>query len=644
MAPSDAGALAALFAALDRLGQRGTPEEAVARSNFGEALRRQGRLAEAEAHHRAAVAWLPDFGGNHFNRGVTLQALGRVGEAADAYAEAARLMPEFAAAPCNQGAMLRALGRLEEAADALRRALRIDAGLVAGWLNLGAVAQAGGRLDEAAVCFRAALVLKPDLAEALANLGVVSKEAGRIPESIPCLARALAVGLPDPGGVLAQLIQQQRHLCRWEGLAERSARLVELVRTGATEQAHPWIFLGEGAGPALELACARRYSAWKTRGIPRGAFVTNRGPRERLRIGYLSSDFQEHATAVLIAELIERHDRARFEVVGYSYGADDGGPMRRRLMRAFDRFVDLSALSHDAAARRIQADGIDILVDLKGHTQGARLEIPALRPAPAQVQWLGYPGTMGADCIDAVIGDPIVTPARHQPYYAERILRLAVCYQPNDRTRPIAETPTRAACGLPEVGVVFCCFNAAYKITPTVFAVWCRLLTRMPKSVLWLLEGHPEATVNLRREAARRGIAPERLVFSPKLPLPDYLARYRLADLFLDTTPVGAHTTASDALWAGLPVLTPRGEGFASRVAASLLNAVGLPELAVDSLDAYEAEALRLGRSPEAVAALKARLAEGRNRAPLFDTDRFARDLEQAYEALWRATLSSWTG
>ncbi|WP_448204755.1 O-linked N-acetylglucosamine transferase, SPINDLY family protein [Azospirillum sp. sgz302134] len=633
--PGDAGALAALFAALDALDEPGTPEEAVARSGFAEALRRQGRAVEAEAHHRRALAWLPDFGGNHFNLGLTLQSLGRLAEAAEAYGEAARLMPRFAPALCNQGVLLRALGRLDEAEDALRRAVALDAALVPAWLNLGSVLQVQGRAELAATSYRRTLALRPDLAEAHANLALLHKEAGRIAESLPGFERALALGLPDVGGVLAQLVQQQRHLCRWEGLAERSARLVAAVRDGATQQVHPWIFLGEGAGPALERACAERYTAWRTRSILSNRFPDGAGPRDRLRIGYLSADYHEHATALLIAELIERHDRRRVEVIGYSYGPDDGGPMRRRLVSAFDRFLDLSGSSHAEAAATIHGDGVDVLVDLKGHTQNARIEILAHRPAPVQAQWLGYPGTLGAQFIDYVIGDPVVTPFERQPDFAEPIVQLPACYQPNDRSRPIGTVPGRAVCGLPEQGVVFCCFNAAYKITPTLFDLWCRLLGAVPGSVLWLLESHPEVAGNLRREAAKRGVAAERLAFSPRLPLPEYLARYRLADLFLDTAPVGAHTTASDALWAGLPVLTLRGEGFASRVAASLLRAVGLPELAVDSWAAYEAAALRLARQPDEVAALKARLAAGRERAPLFDTDRLARALERAYETMW---------
>jgi len=632
--PGDGDALAGLFAALDALGEAGTPEEAVARSNLGEAVRRQGRAAEAEAHHRRAVAWLPGFGGNHFNLGVTLQALGRTAEAAESYGEAARLMPSFAGAACNQGALLRELGRWDAAEAALRRALAIDSGLAAGWLNLAAVWRDRGDATGAVRGFRNALALRPDLAEGHANLALTLKEAGRIVDSLPGFERALRLGLSDPGGVLAQLVQQRRHLGRWDGLAGLSGRLVAAVRDGTTQQVHPWIFLGEGAGPALERVCAERYSAWRTRGIqPLFPKRTERG--ERLRIGYLSADYHEHATAALIAELIERHDHDRFTILGLSHGADDGGPMRARLVRGFDSFIDLSALSDEAAARRIHAEGVDLLVDLKGHTQNARPGIAAHRPAPVQAQWLGYPGSMGASFIDYVIADATVAPFTHQPAYTERIVQLPDCYQPNDRRRAIGPTPTRAACGLPNGGFVFCCFNAAYKIGPALFDRWCRLLDAVPGSVLWLLASHPEVPATLRREAAARGIAPERLVFAPPRPGPEHLARYRLADLFLDTGPVGAHTTASDALWTGLPVLTVLGDGFVSRVGGSLLRAAGLPGLAVASWEAYENTALALAHAPDAVAALKSRLAENRDTAPLFDTDRFARALERAFDTMW---------
>ncbi|MFP5512349.1 MAG: tetratricopeptide repeat protein [Alphaproteobacteria bacterium] len=638
--PGDGALLAALFAALDAARLAGTPEEAVARSNYGEALRRQGRLAEAEAQHRKALAWLPDFGGNHFNWGVTLQALGRPADAVSAYGEAARLMPRFAPASCNQGVLLRELGRLDEAEAALRHALELDPMLVPARLALAALHRDRGDLDGAVAGFRACLCLRPDLAEGQANLALTLKERGQRggakddAASVTGFERALCIGLPDPGGVLAQLIQQRRHLCRWDGLEALSARLVGLVREGRSQQVHPWIFLGEGAGPELEQACAKRYAAWKTRGIG-AAFPKRTSCGDRLRVGYLSADFHEHATAVLIAELVERHDRGRFEIVGCSYGSDDGGPLRKRLTAGFDSFLDLSAFTDEAAAQAIHGAGIDILVDLKGHTQGARPGIAVRRPAPVQVQWLGYPGTMGSPAIDYVVADPVVAPADQQPFYSERIVHLPDSYQPNDRKRVIGPVPSRADCGLPADGVVFCAFNAPYKIGPELFGRWCRLLQRVPGSVLWLLEGPAEVAINLRRAAAVWGIAAHRLVFAPRLSGPAHLARHRLADLFLDSSPVGAHTTASDALWAGLPVLTVPGRSFAGRVAASLLRAVGLPELAVPDWDAYEATARRLAESRAELAALKQRLKMAGATAPLFDTDRFARSIEAAYLAMW---------
>lgn len=635
-ASDDETVLVRLFAALDACGCAGTPQEAVARSNRAEKLRRRGDLAAAEAEHRAALRWLPGFGGIHFNLGVLLLDTGRAGEALAALLEATRLMPGFAPAWASLGAARMALGRFAAAEKACDAALERDPLLVAARLNRGAARRERGRFAEAHADFRAVLAMVPDLAEAWANLGVTVREIGDPAAAIPALTRALAIGLPDPGGVLAQLIQQKRHLCRWDGLPELSARLVGLVERQETRTVPPWIFLGEGAGRDAELACARAYAAWRTLGVgPLADPFPPRGAERRLRIGYLSSDFHEHATAVLIAELIERHDRDAFIVTGYSYGPDDGGPLRARLSHGFDRFVDLAGVPDGEAARRIRADGTDILIDLKGHTQGARPGICANRPAPVQATWLGYPGTTGAAFFDYVIADPVVAPPAHASAYSERIARLPWCYQPNDRTRSIASAPTRTACGLPEDAVVFCCFNAAYKINPAIFRAWIRILRAVPGSVLWLLESHPEAAANLRREASALGFDPARLVFAPRRPLPEYLARYRLADLFLDTAPVGAHTTASDALWAGCPVLTVLGPSFAGRVAASLLRAAGLPELVMGSLADYEAAARRLAFDTDLRAVLRNHLAATRSSAALWDTDALARALEDLYRRMW---------
>jgi predicted O-linked N-acetylglucosamine transferase (SPINDLY family) len=303
--------------------------------------------------------------------------------------------------------------------------------------------------------------------------------------------------------------------------------------------------------------------------------------------------------------------------------------------------VDLKKASFVDAARRIAEDEVDILVDLKGHTQHARTHILALRPAPIQVNYLGYPGTMAAPFMDYILVDDFVVPADQQPFFTEKLVHLPGCYQVNDSKRPIAATtPTRAECGLPEAGFVFCCFNSCFKISPPIFEVWMRLLTAVPESILWLFEDNPIACDNLRNEAQSRGVPPQRLVFAPRRSLPDHLARYRLADLFLDTVPYNAHTTTSDALWVGCPVLTMAGKTFASRVAGSLLRSVGLPELMTMSLEEYEAMALRLAREPELLASLRHLLEANRKTCDLFNGEKFARHVERAYATMWEIYAS----
>jgi predicted O-linked N-acetylglucosamine transferase (SPINDLY family) len=357
---------------------------------------------------------------------------------------------------------------------------------------------------------------------------------------------------------------------------------------------------------------------------------------DKIRVAYLSADYHSHATAYLIAELIELHDRARFETIGVSFGLDDGSAIRKRLAGAFDRFLDVRAKSDREIAALLATLKVDIAVDLKGYTQDSRPDILSFRPAPIQAQWLGYPGTLGADFIDYVIADETVAPFEHAPFYSEKIIQLPGCYQVNDRKRAItARTPSRQEAGLPETGFVFCCFNNSFKILPPVFDVWMRLLQEVPGSVLWLLQDNAGAETNLRSAAAARGVNPARLIFAGRAKLEDHLARHRLADLFLDTLPYNAHTTASDALWTGLPVVTCQGNAFAGRVAASLLKAVGLPELVTQNLADYEALALRLAGDPAMLQGIRATLEANRLDHPLFDTDRFRRGIEAAYQRMW---------
>jgi predicted O-linked N-acetylglucosamine transferase (SPINDLY family) len=357
---------------------------------------------------------------------------------------------------------------------------------------------------------------------------------------------------------------------------------------------------------------------------------------ERIRIAYVSADFHQHATSYLTAGMFECHDKSRFEITAISIGPDDNSEIRQRLKDSFDYFIDVTALSEDQIASRIRDSEIDIVVDLKGFTQDARTGVFAHRPAPIQVNYLGYPGTLGAKYIDYIIADRNVIPEDQQKFYSEKIVYMPNSYQVNDTKRLTADVIfTRPELGLPPTGFVFCCFNNNYKITPHVFDCWMRVLKQVEGGVLWLLEANAKAAGNLRREAAARGVNAERLIFARKRPLSEHLARYRLADLFLDTLPCNAHTTASDALWAGLPVLTCSGETFASRVAASLLHAIHLPQLATTTLEDYESLAIELAKHPNKLKEIKQKLADNRLTTPLFDTKLFTKHIEAAYTAMY---------
>ncbi|WP_395667036.1 tetratricopeptide repeat protein [Methylocella sp.] len=644
------------------------PAYVEALSNLSAILRALKRPGEALATAERALLFDGDFAQGHSNRGAALEDLGRLDEALEAYRRAHALNPAFveaavnaahvlrrlgrpfealalcesvaaarpdAADPCFAlGVILKELGRPGPAAEAFRRAVALRPSFAEAYVNLGDALQGRRAYEAAAEAYAEALRLRPDLAAAHANLGAAMERLGRLDEAVASYARALQI---DPGltRVRSWLHHKRRILCDWDGLAAEEAEL--LARADAGERLDAFSPLSLATSPAQQLEIARSAA----RDVPgRPLDFGPPPPRDikgRLRVGYLSNDFGRHATAVLAARLFELHDRARFETFAYSHGPDDRSEMGLRLRAAFDHFIDVSDLSDEAAARRIHADGVDVLVDLKGHTAGARLSILAMRPAPVQASFLGYPGTTGADFIDYAIVDPVVAPRALDAAFSEKLVRLPHCYQPNDPTRRIAEpAPTRAQCGLPDEGFVFCCFNNSYKLTPAFFDVWMRLLSATPGAVLWLLDSNPRAVDNLRREAERRGVDPQRLVFAPKLAGAEHLARHRLADLFLDTLPYNAHTTASDALWAGLPVLTCIGETFAGRAAASLLHAVGLPELVAPSLDVYERMALRFAHEGAGeLREFRSRLAAGRLTAPLFDAPGYARDFEAALCAMW---------
>jgi predicted O-linked N-acetylglucosamine transferase (SPINDLY family) len=608
-------------------------------TNLAATLRERGDLGAATAAFRRAAALDPGSAEACNNLGIALCGLGALEEAVAWHRRAIALRPDHAGAYTDLGIALHRLGQPHEAVAAYRKAIAVDPDHAGAHNNLGVVLQELEQLDEALAHYRRARALKPHEAEAVNNQGLLLQGLGRLDEAEAAYRQAVGER-PDYCEAVANLAYLRRTLCDWRELDQETELCRGLVRAGA-RAFDPLAFIAMESTPAEQLQCARQWAAARTGGTA----VLAPPPvaaKDRLRIGYLSADLRQHPVSVLTAELFERHDRGRFEIAAYSYGADDGSAMRRRLVAAFDRFVEIGPLPHAAAAERIRADGIDILVDLTGHTRGARLPILAARPAPVQVNFLGFPGTLGAPFIDYVIADPIVAPLSEQQFFDETIVHLPHTFMPSDTTRAIAATtPSRAACGLPETGFVFCCFNNSYKLAPAVFDVWMRLLRAVPGSVLWLSVGNTAARAHLAREAQARGVAPDRLVFAERMPeMADHLARHRLADLFLDTLPYNAHTTASDALWAGLPVLTCRGGSFAGRVSASLLHAAGLDALVAPDLASYEALALRLTREPAQLAAVRARLADNRSTAPLFDMARYVRTLEAAYRRMWEIRVA----
>lgn len=612
-----------------------SPADPQAWRALGNADHAQCRWDEAARHGAVAVRLAPDDAESRNNLASALMEAGRLDDATAQYRAALERRADFPVAETNLARLLQRRRDLDGARTVLRGLLGRHPWTAEAWRVLGLVLMDGFQAASALAALRNAVVLSPDDSAYLMELGGAASQAGRVAASVDAYRWSVTVD-PANDAALGHLIQQQRHACDWRGLADREERMIVRQRAGA-DGVSPFCLPMTGAGSADLLTAARRWARVKVQGVAalsRGPWMP--APDGRLRIGYLSSDLREHAVAHLFAELLELHDRVNFAVTAYSTGADDGSAMRQRLMRGVERFVDLRGRSDADAARVIAGDGVDILVDVNGYTAFARTGIMAARPAPVQVNWLGYPGTMGAPFIDYLVADPVVIPEGDEGYYDEAVVRLPWCYQANDRQRPVAEaTPTRESCGLPPDGFVFCCFNSPYKLSSALFGLWARLLHAVPRSVLWLYAPSALVADNLRREASARGVAAERLVFAPPLPQAEHLARHRLADLFLDTLPYNAHTTGSDALWAGLPVLTCRGATFAGRVGASLLRAVGLPELITESLEAYEAAALRLAGNPTELAALRARLAETRVSAPLFDTPRFTRRLEAAYRAMW---------
>lgn len=567
----------------------------------------------------------------HFRQGNEEYTGGRLEAAVACYEKALTACPRVPEALANMGLALYHLRRFDEAHAAIAEVLRLKPDHAEALNTLGNIYQHFERYDEAIAAYRQAVSLHPHFLNAQANLGKLLQKIRDHSGAVVAYEAALAID-PNHADITVELIHQLHHLCRWEKVEELKKHLFSLLEKGAI--ASPF-GVSLYAPAKLQYENARR---WSQKHYPNAAVYDVRRPLPadarkdgKLHIGYLSADFYHHATAFLISELFEHHDRKYFQIHAYSTGKPDEGEEQKRIMRAVDHFHDISRIDNSRVVEQIRADGIDILVDLKGYTRNHRLDLMSARPAPIQIHYLGYPGTMGAVFMDYFIADGITAPEEADAYFSEKLIRLPHSYQINDRKRVVATPKSRAEYGLPADALVFCAFNQSYKITPEIFDAWMRIMSAVPASVLWLYEEHAHTTQTLKREAEKRGVSGQRIITAPFAKQAEHLARYAHADLFLDSFPVCGHTTASDALWCGVPVVTLAGESFISRVAASLLHAVRLPELVASDMRGYEALALSLAEDAGKLAALKKHLREGCLKFPLFDSLATTRALESAY-------------
>ena len=639
------------------------PNDASIQYNLAKALTDSGNDKGALIHHEKAISLAPNNPEAWLSYGKTTSNLGRYDDALVCYGNALNLKPGYADALLNKGATLKELKRYDEAITFAEQALAINPNLTQAWSNKGGALKELKRYEEAIACYDKALSLQPDYHEALTNKGATLKELERYEEAIACYDKALSLqpdyheALTNKGATLKELkryeeaiacygkalnlspnidwiygdlVDVKLKICNWLDLTTLLEIISKkVIANEKTLQPFSLLTLTDDAllhKKSSEIATKSRYPFTSILGD-----IPKHPKREKIRVGYFSADLKNHPVAFLMAELFEIHDRGKFEIFAFSLvRACDS--MSMRLKKAFDHFIDVDGMSDVAVAKLARDYSIDIAVDLSGFTKDARTGIFSYCAAPIQVNYLGYPGTMGTNYIDYIIADKTLIPLESQSYYSEKAVYLPNSYQVNDRNRLISDRKfTRQELGLPEEGFVFCCFNNNFKILPSTFDSWMRILKAVEGSVLWLLQDNPQAVENLKKEAHKKGIDMRRLVFADRAPLSEHLARHRSADLFIDTLPYNAHTTASDALWTGLPVLTLQGHSFTSRVASSLLNAIELPELITYTQEAYEALAIELAKNREKLASIKQKLENNRLTTPLFDTPLFTRNLEAAY-------------
>lgn len=591
------------------------------------------RHAEAEPHLKAAIRLQPRSDVTLYNYGLVLKALNRPDEALQRFTESLALNPANAETLNNRGTVFNDIGDYIAALADFDRALTLSPRHAAAHFNRSKSLAELKRYEEALAASDAALALQPDMAEAWFGRGFIFARLRRPVEAVAAYERVRTLN-PELPLVKGNLLHQKMLVCDWAGLGDLVSE-IEADLVAGKLAAEPFGWQGIAKSEASLQRCAELANAAQFGKAPTTKNIRPTAPNGKIRVGYLSGEFREQATSLLLVGVLEQHDKNNFEIVAFDNGFDDGGPTRRRINDAVSHIVDISAMGDVEATAAVRAENIDILVNLNGYFGAQRNGVFARRAAPVQVNYLGFPGTLGAGFMDYIIADPHVLPAEHRRFYSEKVVWLPHCYQANDDRREIAaQGLTRDDCRLPLDGVVFCCFNNAYKITPEVFDIWMRILDAVDGSVLWLLDDSETAVANLRREAAARGVDPARLVFAKRLPPAEHLARHRCADLFLDTLPYNAHTTASDALWAGLPLLTCEGTTFAGRVAASLLRALDLPELITRDSSDLERRAIELARYPRQLEAIREKLVLSRSTKPLFDTRRMARDIEAAFQTM----------
>jgi predicted O-linked N-acetylglucosamine transferase (SPINDLY family) len=615
------------------------PHSAEAYYNLGTALMNQGHFEQAAANLRKASALASPTYDLLNNLAVTLLAIGDLAEAERSVRQAIALSPKAPLAHNTLGLILAQQMRVANAVESFKSALACghpNPALV--WDKMGLTFLDGQNIHAAVECFQKSLAHKPQSFDLLLRLAASQVITGQFAKAAGTYQSASQISPDDPAPLVGQVFAHL-HEAMWVEHPQRMRTIGKLLQK-PSEGIEAFSVLCLLDNPAAHLACAKRYAArfikpGHRKHAPRTVSSAELS-KQKVRIAYLSSDFKHHAVATLAVGLFEHHDHSRFETYAIAWTGDDS-PLRRRIEAAFDHFIDVDGMPDEAVSQLIRDRQIDIAIDLNGHTANARPGILVGRPAPIQVNYLGYPGTMGVDWIDYLIADRCVIPPEAARFYSEKLVYLPNTYQANDNKRSaVGVAPSRRDVGLPDEGFVFACFNALNKLTPDMFAIWMRLLQQVPGSVLWLLEPGKPAEANLRKEAVAAGLDSQRLVLAPKRPIAEHMNRLQCADLFLDTLPYNAHTTASDALWAGVPVVTCPGQAFQARVAASLLRAIGLPELVATSLADYEAIALRIANNPPAHHALRDKLRRNVPTTALFDTARFTKGLETAYETMWR--------